>query len=239
MRLTFETQRNASTGLPIAQAVIVFMIGFFLYGPQMLIGEGGGACVIVCARRCFVFSSSSRTAPSHFLPFRLTPLRVVSSRAGLCGAEIVGRRSVGASEGFLGWIAYLVSGWLFFLFFLFCFLPFLSSSPFSAYVCWRIRPRANPSNTTPISTFSPLSRRVLPTPASPSPCSCNNTAGTRFSPPCCWPAASASCSWPPSPGRRATCSEVQRIERAWCANPPVARVVCSRLFFFVSHRLHP
>jgi len=39
------------------------MIGFFLYGPQMLIG--------------------------------------------LCGAEIVGRRSVGASEGFLGWIAYL------------------------------------------------------------------------------------------------------------------------------------
>ena len=29
--------------------------------------------------------------------------------AGLCGAEIVGRKSVGASEGFLGWIAYLVS----------------------------------------------------------------------------------------------------------------------------------
>jgi sugar phosphate permease len=29
--------------------------------------------------------------------------------AGLCGAEIVGRRSVGASEGFLGWIAYLES----------------------------------------------------------------------------------------------------------------------------------
>jgi len=27
---------------------------------------------------------------------------------GLCGAEIVGRRSVGASEGFLGWVAYLV-----------------------------------------------------------------------------------------------------------------------------------
>jgi len=26
---------------------------------------------------------------------------------GLCGAEIVGRKSVGASEGFLGWIAYL------------------------------------------------------------------------------------------------------------------------------------
>lgn len=26
---------------------------------------------------------------------------------GLCGAEIVGRRSVGASEGFLGWVAYL------------------------------------------------------------------------------------------------------------------------------------
>uniref|UniRef100_A0A6U2BE34 Major facilitator superfamily (MFS) profile domain-containing protein n=2 Tax=Micromonas pusilla TaxID=38833 RepID=A0A6U2BE34_MICPS len=51
------------SGLPILQAIIVFMIGFFLYGPQMLIG--------------------------------------------LCGAEIVGRRSVGASEGFLGWIAYL------------------------------------------------------------------------------------------------------------------------------------
>jgi len=50
-------------GYPVAQAIIVFMIGFFLYGPQMLIG--------------------------------------------LCGAEIVGRRSVGASEGFLGWIAYL------------------------------------------------------------------------------------------------------------------------------------
>ena len=26
---------------------------------------------------------------------------------GLCGAEIVGRDSVGASEGFLGWIAYM------------------------------------------------------------------------------------------------------------------------------------
>lgn len=39
------------------------MIGFFLYGPQMLIG--------------------------------------------LCGAELVGPESVGASEGFLGWIAYL------------------------------------------------------------------------------------------------------------------------------------
>ena len=46
-----------------AQWVNVFMIGFFLYGPQMLIG--------------------------------------------LCGAEIVGRHSVGASEGFLGWVAYL------------------------------------------------------------------------------------------------------------------------------------
>ena len=48
---------------PILQWLIVFMIGFFLYGPQMLIG--------------------------------------------LCGAEIVGRESVGASEGFLGWVAYL------------------------------------------------------------------------------------------------------------------------------------
>lgn len=26
---------------------------------------------------------------------------------GLCGAELVGADSVGASEGFLGWIAYL------------------------------------------------------------------------------------------------------------------------------------
>jgi MFS transporter, OPA family, sugar phosphate sensor protein UhpC len=45
------------------QWVTVFMIGFFLYGPQMLIG--------------------------------------------LCGAELVGPASVGASEGFLGWVAYL------------------------------------------------------------------------------------------------------------------------------------
>ena len=55
--------RAIPPGMPILQAWTVFMIGFFLYGPQMLIG--------------------------------------------LCGAEIVGRRSVGASEGFLGWIAYL------------------------------------------------------------------------------------------------------------------------------------
>uniref|UniRef100_A0A6U9RBK6 Major facilitator superfamily (MFS) profile domain-containing protein n=1 Tax=Picocystis salinarum TaxID=88271 RepID=A0A6U9RBK6_9CHLO len=47
----------------VAQWAIVFMIGFFLYGPQMLIG--------------------------------------------LCGAELVGPASVGASEGFLGWVAYL------------------------------------------------------------------------------------------------------------------------------------
>ena len=55
--------RAIPAGTPFLQALVVFMIGFFLYGPQMLIG--------------------------------------------LCGAEIVGRRSVGASEGFLGWIAYL------------------------------------------------------------------------------------------------------------------------------------
>jgi OPA family sugar phosphate sensor protein UhpC-like MFS transporter len=61
--LTLLSFRAIPSGYPIMQAVIVFMIGFFLYGPQMLIG--------------------------------------------LCGAEIVGRRSVGASEGFLGWIAYL------------------------------------------------------------------------------------------------------------------------------------
>ena len=45
------------------QWIAVFLTGFFLYGPQMLIG--------------------------------------------LCGAEVVGRDSVGASEGFLGWVAYL------------------------------------------------------------------------------------------------------------------------------------
>jgi len=49
--------------MPWLQWANVFMIGFFLYGPQMLIG--------------------------------------------LCGAELVGPDSVGASEGFLGWIAYL------------------------------------------------------------------------------------------------------------------------------------
>ena len=50
-------------GIAALQWLNVFMIGFFLYGPQMLIG--------------------------------------------LCGAELVGPDSVGASEGFLGWIAYL------------------------------------------------------------------------------------------------------------------------------------
>ncbi|KDD75525.1 major facilitator superfamily protein [Helicosporidium sp. ATCC 50920] len=45
------------------QWATVFMIGFFLYGPQMLIG--------------------------------------------LCGAELVRPESVGASQGFLGWVAYL------------------------------------------------------------------------------------------------------------------------------------
>jgi sugar phosphate permease len=45
------------------QWLCVFAVGFFLYGPQMLIG--------------------------------------------LCGAELVGPDSVGASEGFLGWVAYL------------------------------------------------------------------------------------------------------------------------------------
>lgn len=50
-------------GIAWAQWLNVFMVGFFLYGPQMLIG--------------------------------------------LCGAELVGKESVGASEGFLGWVAYL------------------------------------------------------------------------------------------------------------------------------------
>lgn len=45
------------------QWLSVFMIGFFLYGPQMMIG--------------------------------------------LCGAELVRPDSVGASQGFLGWVAYL------------------------------------------------------------------------------------------------------------------------------------
>ncbi|KAJ9513154.1 hypothetical protein QJQ45_029358 [Haematococcus lacustris] len=58
--LTFQAIPAA---LAWVQWVNVFMIGFFLYGPQMLIG--------------------------------------------LCGAELVGPDSVGASEGFLGWIAYL------------------------------------------------------------------------------------------------------------------------------------
>lgn len=53
----------APVGVVWLQWFTVFMIGFFLYGPQMLIG--------------------------------------------LCGAELVGPESVGASEGFLGWIAYL------------------------------------------------------------------------------------------------------------------------------------
>lgn len=58
--LTFQA---IPTGMVALQWANVFMIGFFLYGPQMLIG--------------------------------------------LCGAELVGKDSVGASEGFLGWIAYL------------------------------------------------------------------------------------------------------------------------------------
>eukprot|EP01026_Neomeris_dumetosa_P027132 TRINITY_DN22078_c0_g1_i1.p1 TRINITY_DN22078_c0_g1~~TRINITY_DN22078_c0_g1_i1.p1 ORF type:complete len:398 (+),score=72.90 TRINITY_DN22078_c0_g1_i1:316-1509(+) len=53
----------APASLSWLQWGLVFMIGFFIYGPQMLIG--------------------------------------------LCGAELVGPESVGASEGFLGWIAYL------------------------------------------------------------------------------------------------------------------------------------
>ncbi|KAI8474856.1 MAG: hexose-phosphate transporter, major isoform [Monoraphidium minutum] len=58
--LTFQACPASASAL---QWLNVFMIGFFLYGPQMLIG--------------------------------------------LCGAELVGPDSVGASEGFLGWIAYL------------------------------------------------------------------------------------------------------------------------------------
>jgi OPA family sugar phosphate sensor protein UhpC-like MFS transporter len=61
--VTLAAFRASPPGVGWLQTLTVFFIGFFLYGPQMLIG--------------------------------------------LCGAEIVGRRSVGASEGFLGWVAYL------------------------------------------------------------------------------------------------------------------------------------
>jgi MFS transporter, OPA family, sugar phosphate sensor protein UhpC len=55
--------RLSPPGVFWLQWVLVFCLGFCIYGPQMLIG--------------------------------------------LCGAELVGPESVGASEGFLGWIAYL------------------------------------------------------------------------------------------------------------------------------------
>eukprot|EP00798_Chlamydomonas_sp_ICE-L_P021673 gene21673-28690_t len=55
--------QSVPASLSWLQWINVFFIGFFLYGPQMLIG--------------------------------------------LCGAELVGPDSVGASEGFLGWVAYL------------------------------------------------------------------------------------------------------------------------------------
>lgn len=61
--LALTTFQAVPAGATALQWLNVFMIGFFLYGPQMLIG--------------------------------------------LCGAELVGPDSVGASEGFLGWIAYL------------------------------------------------------------------------------------------------------------------------------------
>ena len=61
--VTLLAFRATPPGVAWLQSLTVFLIGFFLYGPQMLIG--------------------------------------------LCGAEIVGRKSVGASEGFLGWVAYL------------------------------------------------------------------------------------------------------------------------------------
>ena len=54
---------SCPAGAGALQWATVFMIGFFLYGPQMLIG--------------------------------------------LCGAELVGPAAVGASEGFLGYVAYL------------------------------------------------------------------------------------------------------------------------------------
>jgi len=56
--LSLCTFQACPAAAPALQWFNVFMIGFFLYGPQMLIG--------------------------------------------LCGAELVGPDSVGASEGFLG-----------------------------------------------------------------------------------------------------------------------------------------
>lgn len=61
--ISLATFRILPASMGALQWLNVFMIGFFLYGPQMLIG--------------------------------------------LCGAELVGKESVGASEGFLGWVAYL------------------------------------------------------------------------------------------------------------------------------------
>ena len=55
--------RFSPTGVFWLQWILIFILGFCIYGPQMLIG--------------------------------------------LCGAELVGPESVGASEGFLGWVAYL------------------------------------------------------------------------------------------------------------------------------------
>ena len=45
--------------------------------------------------------------PPHPLIVHLVCTPFAQMLIGLCGAELVGPDSVGASEGFLGWIAYL------------------------------------------------------------------------------------------------------------------------------------
>ena len=124
----------------------VFMIGFFLYGPQVgalcgwpggwlqwcFLGRGlwqqGRACAVLlpmrwcmwqrrvpgwCRKRSLVRTAVGRAtllarplrAPADPTP----PARPSWPQMliGLCGAELVGPDSVGASEGFLGWVAYL------------------------------------------------------------------------------------------------------------------------------------
>ena len=81
-----------------AQWLTVFMVGFFLYGPQMLIGLCGAEIVgrdSVGAR-----ASRARRPASERTPAPRAPLR---SRPLACARVL----QVGASEGFLGWVAYL------------------------------------------------------------------------------------------------------------------------------------
>ena len=52
-------------------------------------------------------SASARVTLRPQAPFLNLSLSPAQMLIGLCGAELVGPDSVGASEGFLGWIAYL------------------------------------------------------------------------------------------------------------------------------------